>query len=74
MKQKTLIDLLRHGQPLGGRMYRGKQDDPLTEEGWDQMWHAASGETPWQQVISSPLRRCREFAEALTEKLESPWP
>ncbi|MES9936945.1 MAG: alpha-ribazole phosphatase family protein [Sedimenticola sp.] len=72
MKQETLIDLLRHGQPVGGRLYRGQQDDPLTEYGWEQMWHAASGETPWQHVITSPLRRCREFAEALTERLAIP--
>ncbi|MES9874415.1 MAG: alpha-ribazole phosphatase family protein [Candidatus Sedimenticola sp. 6PFRAG7] len=72
MQHETLIDLLRHGQPVGGRRYRGKQDDPLSERGWEQMWHSASGETPWQQVISSPLSRCREFSEALTEKLNIP--
>ncbi|MES9845245.1 MAG: alpha-ribazole phosphatase family protein [Candidatus Sedimenticola sp. 6PFRAG5] len=72
MQHETLIDLLRHGQPVGGRRYRGKQDDPLSEHGWEQMWHSASGETPWQQVISSPLSRCREFSEALTEKLDIP--
>lgn len=72
MRQTTWIDLLRHGQPVGGRRYRGKQDDPLTEKGWEQMWHAASGETPWQQIISSPLIRCRAFAEALSEKLDLP--
>ncbi|MEW5966508.1 MAG: histidine phosphatase family protein [Pseudomonadota bacterium] len=61
----TLLDLMRHGEPVGGRKYRGQIDDPLSEKGWAQM-HAAVGEAaPWQHVVSSPLRRCREFAEAL---------
>jgi len=72
LKETTWIDLLRHGQPVGGRRYRGKQDDPLSEKGWAQMWHAASGETPWQRIISSPLTRCRAFAEALSDKLGLP--
>ena len=68
----TFVDLLRHGQPVGGRRYRGRQDDPLSKTGWEQMWHAASGETPWQRVVSSPLIRCRAFAEELCEKLDLP--
>lgn len=72
MAQETLIDLLRHGQPVGGRLYRGKKDDPLSELGWQQMWHAVSGATPWSQIISSPLTRCSEFAEQLSEKLSLP--
>lgn len=38
---ETTIDLIRHGEPVGGRMYRGNQvDHPLSETGWQQM-HAA---------------------------------
>ncbi|MFP5410119.1 MAG: histidine phosphatase family protein [Gammaproteobacteria bacterium] len=60
-----LLDLMRHGEPVGGRRYRGQIDDPLSEKGWAQM-HAAVGEAaPWQHIVSSPLRRCREFAETL---------
>lgn len=33
------------------------------------MWHAASGSRPWQGIISSPLRRCSEFAAALAHEL-----
>jgi alpha-ribazole phosphatase/probable phosphoglycerate mutase len=36
------------------------------------MWHAASADTPWQAIISSPLRRCREFAEKLSEQQALP--
>ncbi|MHB0974429.1 MAG: histidine phosphatase family protein [Thiobacillus sp.] len=61
----TTLDLLRHGEPVGGRKYRGQIDDPLSEKGWAQM-HAAVGETaPWTRVVSSPLLRCRAFAETL---------
>lgn len=60
------VDLLRHGEPVGGRRYRGDGvDDPLSETGWRQMWSAVEGERSWCRVLSSPLRRAREFAEAL---------
>lgn len=61
----TVIDLLRHGEPVGGSRFRGQQDDPLSERGWQQMWDAVAGRPPWQQVVSSPLLRCHAFAEAL---------
>lgn len=61
----TTLDLMRHGEPVGGRKYRGQIDDPLSEKGWAQM-HAAVGDAwPWTQIVSSPLLRCRAFAEAL---------
>jgi alpha-ribazole phosphatase/probable phosphoglycerate mutase len=34
------------------------------------MWQAVSGERPWQAIISSPLRRCSEFATALGSELD----
>src|SRR5512139_4165729 len=56
---------MRHGEPVGGRRYRGQIDDPLSEKGWAQM-HAAVGESaPWTRIVSSPLLRCRAFAETL---------
>ena len=60
---ETLVDLIRHGEPRGGRRYRGNgADDPLSTEGWRQM-RAALGETcPWEQIVSSPMARCRELA------------
>lgn len=69
----TLIDFIRHGEPLGGRRYRGDGiDDPLSETGWRQMWDAVGDRPPWQQIISSPLRRCHEFALALAERRAIP--
>ncbi|OBS08551.1 histidine phosphatase family protein [Acidihalobacter prosperus] len=59
------IGLLRHGEPVGGRRYRGHGvDDPLSEQGWRQMWAVLEGAGDWSAVVSSPLRRAREFAEA----------
>lgn len=63
--QHTLIDMLRHGEPVGGRRYRGQIDDPLSEKGWRQMRAATAGERSWTAIVSSPLARCRAFAEEL---------
>ncbi len=60
-----LIDLLRHGEPVGGRRYRGQTDDPLSELGWRQMWQAVGSAPPWQHIVTSPLQRCRAFAQEL---------
>ena len=67
----TYIDVIRHGEPVGGRRYRGYSvDDPLTEKGWRQM-RAAVPETPqWQHIVSSPLKRCLEFSQELANDLQ----
>ncbi len=64
----TTIDLIRHGEPVGGRKYRGQTDDPLSEKGWAQMWKTVGDYAQWQCIITSPLSRCQAFAEALAEK------
>lgn len=61
----TLIDLIRHGEPSGGPMFRGSKDDPLSETGWQQMRTAISSEDRWDAIVTSPLQRCRGFAEWL---------
>lgn len=61
----TLIDLMRHGEPVGGARYRGRIDDPLSEKGWAEMWVAVGDHRPWDTVVSSPLSRCRAFAQEL---------
>lgn len=63
-----LVDLIRHGEPVGGRCYRGQRDDPLSDKGWGQMWDAVSGRGPWDWILSSPLQRCAAFALALGEQ------
>ena len=67
----TQIDVLRHGEPVGGRRYRGYGvDDPLTDKGWQQMWDAVADRNHWQHVITSPLSRCQDFAQQLAKKLK----
>jgi len=67
----TQIDLIRHGEPVGGRRYRGHGvDDPLTETGWQQMWDAVADHSAWQHIATSPLLRCLDFAQALSKKLK----
>lgn len=62
-----IIDLLRHGEPVGGRMYRGNQDDPLTQKGWDQMLESTQNKH-WDYIASSSLIRCSEFAKHLAQQ------
>ena len=59
--QTTTLDFLRHGEVQGGQYYRGKTDDLLTEHGWQQM-HGRCEDKEWDLVISSPLKRCADFA------------
>jgi alpha-ribazole phosphatase len=57
------IDLLRHGD-TGQCSYRGQLDDSLSALGWTQLRAAIFGRT-WDWVVSSPLRRCADFARDL---------
>lgn len=67
----TYIDVIRHGEPVGGRRYRGYSiDDPLTEKGWLQMRAAVPEKPPWQHIVSSPLKRCLEFSQELANDLQ----
>lgn len=64
----TIVDLLRHGEPQGGRRFRGQSDDPLSESGWRQMWQAVGDAAPRQHIVSSPLQRCSAFARVLADR------
>lgn len=73
---KLQIDLLRHGETTLSHTLRGHLDDDLTEQGWLQMQSTIQQyiTTPvdWDVIISSPLRRCRRFAEHLADQLGLP--
>lgn len=70
----TIIDIIRHGEPVGGRAYRGNNiDDPLSEAGWQQMWDAIGNQAPWDHIITSPLKRCSAFAEAIMDTYSIPF-
>lgn len=61
------LDFLRHGETSLSHTLRGKTDDALTEKGWMQMQstiaQAEQVSQAWDVIYSSPLQRCRLFAE-----------
>src|SRR6476661_7781248 len=63
-----LVHLLRHGETQGGARYSGGTDVALSSKGWLQMKTAVAGGY-WDLIVSSPLRRCAAFAEALAQEL-----
>lgn len=70
---EVTVDLLRHGEPLGGSKFRGHGiNDPLNDLGWRQMRAAVRGYAGWQQLISSPMERCRCFAAELATERSLP--
>ncbi len=70
---ETVIDFMRHGEPEGGRRFRGHSiDDVLSEKGWVQMRQAVEGGCPWTQIVSSPLVRCHAFADELNQQHRVP--
>ncbi len=68
------IDILRHGECEGGEIFRGSTDVALTTAGWAQMQRAVDshGAGTWQGIVSSPLQRCRRFAEEQARVLGLP--
>ncbi|RLJ21533.1 histidine phosphatase family protein [bacterium endosymbiont of Escarpia laminata] len=66
------IDLLRHGETQGGNPLRGRTDDPLTTKGWSQMEQAVSQQQSWRQIISSPAKRCADFATSFANQRDVP--
>lgn len=67
-----VLGLLRHGEVEGGDCFRGHQDDPLSPTGFDQMWTSVNDAQSWDRVISSPLKRCAEFADQISQQQAIP--
>jgi len=61
------FDLLRHGRTKTDGIFRGLVNDPISEMGRLQMEEAV-GDQFWDQIICSPLSRCRQFAEERANK------
>lgn len=70
------VTLLRHGEVQGGARFRGGHNDALSDIGWAQMRAVAAREAQgsvdpqhrWDRILSSPARRCAEFARRLAEE------
>ncbi|HKM27215.1 MAG TPA: histidine phosphatase family protein [Thiopseudomonas sp.] len=60
----TYIDIIRHGEPEGGNVFRGRTDHRLTARGIEQFQQRVQRlDCEWNTVISSPLSRCKQSAE-----------
>lgn len=68
----TTIDVLRHGACEGGEIYRGSIDVELSTEGWQQMSSTVESLGHWQRVVTSPMLRCRQFAEYYADNASLP--
>ncbi len=69
----TRIDLIRHGEPEGGNVFRGRINPPLTANGrWQVGERLRRFPARWQRVISSPLQRCAEAAATLAQQCAIP--
>ena len=69
----TRLDLLRHGETEGGARLRGRRcDDRLTATGHAALIAATRERGGWDRIASSPLARCRTFAEALAAERGCP--
>lgn len=56
------LELLRHGATVGSGRYQGRTDVALSAPGRAQMPAAVAGRQ-YARILSSPLARCREFAQ-----------
>jgi broad specificity phosphatase PhoE len=74
-----LVHFVRHGESVsnaapGAMALPGDQGDRLTDRGFDQARRVAESlvELGASRVLTSPLRRARETAEVIAERLELP--
>ncbi|MCD6707057.1 MAG: histidine phosphatase family protein [Thiobacillus sp.] len=68
--EPVLLGFLRHGEVAGAaHVYRGRSDAPLTPRGRERMHAALAAMPAWGAIVSSPARRCLDFArEAAAER------
>ena len=70
------LDFLRHGETSLSHTLRGRTDDALTAKGWVQMRSTITQSEQtgqaWDVIYSSPLQRCRLFAEQWAEQKQLP--
>lgn len=73
------VHFIRHGESAsnaapGAMALPGDQGDRLTERGWEQAREAGKhlGDLGASRIVTSPLRRARETAEAMSESLGLP--
>ncbi len=70
--QSTTVDLLRHGVCEGENTLRGVTDAALLPQGKTEMQAALTPGSKWDCVITSPLRRCHNFAREFCDRQNIP--
>ena len=71
----TIIDLLRHGEVSAAHVCLGRHyETPLSAHGWRQMSDLLPEDrnVPWHAIVSSPRRRCADFAEEAATRFHLP--
>lgn len=72
MADPVIIDLLRHGQVAADSWaFRGSTDIALSERGWQQMRAASAAMDRVDHIATSPMQRCKRFAEELNAKQQA---
>jgi len=72
MSEPVVITLLRHGEvDAKGWAFRGSTDIPLSPLGWNQMRAAIPFLKEIDHIATSPLQRCRLFAEELSAQQQT---
>lgn len=66
------IHLFRHGEVDGPAALYGKTDIALSAAGLDALRRATEALDPPEAIVSSPLRRCRSFAQAQARSFNCP--
>jgi len=67
-----IIDLLRHGEVAADSWaFRGSTDIALSERGWRQMCAASAAMDRVDHIATSPMQRCKRFAEELSARLRT---
>lgn len=68
----TTVDLLRHGKVATPNLFCAPNKEPLGITGWKQLT-LATRDGHWDAIITSPSRRCHDFARQLANRLDCPF-
>ncbi|MEN9432944.1 MAG: hypothetical protein RLZZ422_533 [Pseudomonadota bacterium] len=65
----TQFDFLRHGQVATTGLFSSSKEEPLGSIGWKQLDRITHNQQ-WDAIVTSPSRRCYDFARYLAQRLE----
>jgi broad specificity phosphatase PhoE len=70
----TQLSLLRHGELATAGLFCAHADEPLSEKGLANLRNITATEKtkPWDVIITSPKKRCLDFAKELSQEHRIP--